>query len=792
MRPYAPGVRLVLIVSTATFLVLAACGDAGRRSGTHGADTTEDDAPGRVEARFVGLDACTRCHEDETEAWRGSHHDLAMQPATADTVLGDFSDVAFEHRGSKARFFQRDGAFFVHTDGPDGKLADFEIAYVFGATPLQQYLVKFPDGRMQTLPFCWDSRPKGAGGQRWFHIYPDETIPHSDVLHWTGIHQNWNFMCADCHSTDLRRNFDVASNSFKTTWTDIDVACEACHGPGSEHVKWADARVAAGEVGEPRGSATEMGLVASLRGLPDAKWVIDRRTGQAKREGPLPSPNQVETCARCHARRTAIAEGHAHGRPLLDAVAPALLREGLYHADGQILDEVYVWGSFAQSKMHTEGVVCTDCHDAHTAKLRTEGNGLCYRCHLPEKFDVPEHHHHTPGKPGADCVDCHMPHKTYMVVDPRRDHSIRVPRPDLTVSIGTPNACNGCHDDESPAWAVAAIDEWYDAPKRPEHFGEIFDAARRGTADAGERLARLATDREKPGIVRASAVSLLQERGDPQLLTVVSALVTDPDPLVRFGVAHALGALPDEQRVAPASALVDDRVLAVRMEAGRALAGLPASALEGGVAAARDRALEEYVAAQMVNADRAFAHVNIGVLRAIQGRLKEAEEAYRVAIRLDRRARDAWVNLADLYRESGDDAACVRILKEALEVLPKDPGVHHALGLAYVRQKRPEDARKALRDAWALGPDSPQFGYVYGVALTSAPGRERDGVSVLESVHGRHPAHRPTLEAIISVSQQLRDLPTALRYARVRLRLDPQDPDLQALVRELEHAVRGG
>jgi hypothetical protein len=189
---------------------------------------------------YVGSAACAGCHQAESEAWRGSHHDLAMAEATEETVLGDFDSAAFTYGDVTSRFFRRDGKFFVNTDGPDGELADFEIRYTFGVTPLQQYLIAFPDGRMQALGIAWDSRPKEKGGQRWFHLYPGQNLKAGDPLHWTGIDQTWNFQCAECHSTELRKNYDAATNTYATTWAEIDVACETCHGPGAAHVDWAD------------------------------------------------------------------------------------------------------------------------------------------------------------------------------------------------------------------------------------------------------------------------------------------------------------------------------------------------------------------------------------------------------------------------------------------------------------------------------------------------------------------------------------------------------------------------
>jgi len=221
-----------------------------------GCGTPRPDASGPVAgletaAQYVGRETCGPCHVEQLRAWEGSDHDLAMQPATEDTVLGDFEDVTYTHHGVTSSFYERDGKFFVRTDGPGGELRDYEVAYTFGVRPLQQYLIELPGGRLQALGLCWDTRPAEQGGQRWFHLYPDEPIPHDDPLHWTGRNQNWNYMCAECHSTNLRKNYDLAQDRFDTTWSEIDVSCEACHGPGSGYkamdvMKSREASVAAG------------------------------------------------------------------------------------------------------------------------------------------------------------------------------------------------------------------------------------------------------------------------------------------------------------------------------------------------------------------------------------------------------------------------------------------------------------------------------------------------------------------------------------------------------------------
>jgi len=381
-------------------------------------------------ADYVGSEVCAACHAAEADAWRGSHHDLAMQPATPDTVLGNFAEQEISQNGRTTRFLTRDGRFFVETDGAGGAPVTVDVAYTFGIEPLQQYLVALLGGRYQVLPAFWDTRPESQGGQRWADIHGFD-VAHDDPLHWTGPQQNWNHMCASCHSTGLVKGYDATSDSFATRWVEIDVACEACHGHGAAHAAWAE-----------DGSGEAMGLANPLGD--DSTWVFDDGQVNARRSVPRESQREFETCAACHSRRNSLTDGHDAGAPFHDGFRLALLEESLYDADGQIDAEVFVAGSFLQSRMYAAGVTCGDCHEPHSLTLRAEGNALCGQCHRAERYDRTSHHRHEGGA-GTQCVDCHMPAKTYMTIDPRRDHSFRVPRPDLSVRLGTRNACTGCH-----------------------------------------------------------------------------------------------------------------------------------------------------------------------------------------------------------------------------------------------------------------------------------------------------------------------------------------------------------
>ena len=742
-----------------------------------GAQATAPVVP--IDATFVGTAACATCHRPEYDAWQTSQHRQAMQEPRPDTVLGNFENATFTYAGVTSTFFRRENGYWVRTDGADGTLQDFRIRYTFGVYPLQQYLIEQPGGRMQALSIAWDARPRDQGGARWYHLYPDERIDHRDELHWTGRQQNWNFMCADCHSTNVRKGYDASTNSFDTRFSELNVACEACHGPGSRHTDWAATRPWLRRL-----LWNDNGLVARLDERRGVTWAADASTGRPVRSAARTTSREIDTCAQCHARRAPIADGYVAGAAFHDFYAPSTLAPGLYEVDGQQRDEVYTYGSFLQSRMNHAGVTCSDCHDPHTGRTRASGNGLCTQCHSPAKYDAATHHFHPANSVASACVSCHMPARTYMGVDARRDHSFRVPRPDQSVALGVPNACTACHSTQPVTWAADQLRRWYGRDASGfQTFASVFHDDDRGAASAGGGLAALSEDRNQPAFVRASALARLARHPSAEALRVAMASLGDGDPLTRRSALGVFEALPPRDRLAIVSALGDSS-RSVRVEAARILA--PAAAAIVGVQE-RDqftRAANEFMTSQRTNGDRPEARTSLGTFLAQLGRTEEAVAEFRAAIRLAPAYVPAYVNLADVYAQQGNEAGAEQALRDGLGRDARNADLLHALGLSLARARRTAEAVDALAQAAALAPDVARFSYAHAVALNST-GRTDEALRVVTTARLRHPSDRDLLFALATFQRDRGRSAEALRAAEDLIRLYPTDADAAALRQSL-------
>jgi predicted CXXCH cytochrome family protein len=763
-------------IAFAALALLAACSGPGE----HPAATTAAPAAAIVQPlagtqAHVGRAVCGNCHRAELEAWQGSHHDLAMQEADAGSVLGDFADATFEYAGTTSVFTKRDDRFFVRTDGPDGRIGDFRIRYTFGHFPLQQYLIELPGGRLQAFGIAWDSRPANAGGQRWFHLYPGQNLKAGDRLHWTGADQNWNFMCAGCHSTGIEKNYDAATGRYASTWAEIDVSCEACHGPGLAHARWAalpsDARAA-----DPA-----KGLEVAFHERRGIVWQRDAASAIAHRSSPRSTRIEIDACGRCHGRANRLVGGEQHIGSLLDSHRPALLDPGTYWPDGQMRGEVFNWGPFLQSRMQAAGVTCSDCHRPHDLALRAKGNALCTTCHSPEHFDRTTHTHHASGSSGSECIACHMPRTVFMQIDARHDHGFRIPRPDLGVRLGVPDACTGCHVDRDQQWAATTLERWYPhSPHRQAGFAEVLDDAQKGAPRIAQRLADIAAAPAQPAIVRASALRAMAPWLNPAAVRQATKSLADADPLVRMAAVETLAVLEPAQKATLLAALTADKVLAVRIEAAAALAGAPERTLAPAQRGAFEAALAEYESSLRFNADRPDTTTSLGELYLRRGNYAAAETELRRALELDPEHVPALLQQAELARARGDDASALGMLQSAAQRLPDAAGLQHALGLALVRAGRTAHAIDALERAATLEPATPQYAYVLAVALHDH-GQVARARTTLSAAVARSPHDRELLRTSALYSAEQGDRMTARNLASRYLAIDPDDADAQQL-----------
>ena len=712
---------------------------------------------------FIGRESCKDCHKPEYDKWQNSHHDKAMHTADQKTVLGNFNNFSFTHNGTVTRFFKKDDRFFINTTGPDGKLTDFQITHTFGFYPLQQYLVPFPGGRMQCLTIAWDDIKK-----EWYAL-PNHTDDYTDWLHWTKQGQNWNGMCAECHSTNLKKGYDIKTDEFKTTFSEIDVSCEACHGPASLHVQWAETPAMA------RKRTKNYRLTIKTRNLN--------------------SKEMLKTCARCHSRSASIDDFSHEHQNLMDYIIPSLLTTNLYYPDGQIQDEVYIYGSFTQSKMFQRDVKCSDCHDVHSQKLKKGGNDLCLTCHRADTYDTEDHHFHKrkyQGKEskGDDCIQCHMPETNYMGIDQRADHSIRIPRPDLSVKYQTPNSCNsqGCHSEKSAQWSNGMMKKWYGIRKRPHYAGVISDG-RNGNPDALKGLITLSKDMLSPVIVRATALSLLRSYPAKESYDALEHALSDQEPLVRQTAISTINLLRFDKNARLMFPLLYDPVKAVRIQAALGVASIKNLRLTQDQKKVFNRGTEEYIKTMEYTSDFPSGVYNLGLLYDALGQTEKSIHHYKRAIEKDNQFYPAKNNLAMLYNSIGKNEEAEVLFKQILKDQPHLYEISYSLGLLLVEEKKYQDAVVYLKSAVGGLPERARIHYNLGLLLQFLK-RTSEAEKALSKALSLEPDNFDFLYAIADHFIKTRDLDKADMAAGKIIELYP-DNQLGYEIRKYIKNTRG-
>jgi len=730
---------------------------------------------------YVGRPTCKPCHEAQDKLWTNSHHDLAMQIATKHSVAGNFSDKKLNHFGTSYKFYKKNESFFVRTDNPDNKeLQDYLIKYTFGVYPLQQYLIELPGGRLQALDVAWDNRPSIEGGQIWFHLQPGKDVFKNKLSHWTRPGMNWNYMCADCHSTNLKKNYNENSSTYNSSWSEIDVSCEACHGPGSDHIRWTKSNKQ-----EKIKKDTNKGLTIIFDEHRNNIWSINHKTEKPQLITKKTRNKEIEVCAKCHSRRSQLNDKYKPGDKFLDSYYPYRLTKELYYADGQALGETYVYGTFLQSKMYHSGVICSDCHDAHTADLKLPGDQVCYQCHKQQKFATSKHHFHNPGLAGASCIGCHMPTSKQMVIDTRHDHSFRIPIPSLSVKIGTPNTCNNCHTDQTYQWSDNKVKQWYG--KQPigfQQYGSTMNAARLKLPDASDLLQELAANKEQAIIAKASALFELGYYQNLKSLALIKQGIYDDNPLIRIAALEALQNFSAQQRLLAVSLLNDD-VRAVRIEVARLIISVKKSKIPEKYWKLLRDVIDEYIEMLKFNADRPESQTNLGNIYLDLNKYKKSESAYRNALELQQNYFPATINLAQLLIQTNRKQEASDLFRHTIESNPDSAELHYGFGLALVQQKNHTEAIIHFHSAAKLSPESTLYNYTYAIALQSQ-GHIDKALSVLEAARINQPDNIEILTALVLLNKDSGYKDKALNHAKHLIKQIPKNKKIQQIIYKLD------
>ncbi len=651
-----------------------------------------------VYAKYGGSVSCRECHEEEYNNWAKSHHALAERapdPKQEDAAF--IPPRSFHHGTQETSLRATNGIYEVITTGLHGTNEIFPVVRVFGENPLRQMLVAFPGGRLQVTEAAWDPR-----SNQWFNVYGNEDRKPGEWGQWLGRGMNWNSMCAACHNTRVRKNYDAATDSYSTAMVEHGVGCESCHGPLKAHNDWQHAH--------------------KNSGLKDPTPIK------------LAREQYFNTCAGCHSRRAEITGDPVPGDSYFDHFLLTMVDDSqIFYPDGQIWDEDYEVTALMGSRMFLKGVRCMDCHDVHTMKTRLPGNFLCLACHGPGATNAPAinpvlHSHHkvfgydtngvlvnadlTAYKPaliketGGECVNCHMPQTVYMQRHWRHDHGFTIPDPLLTKQFGIPNACERCHADKGTDWNLKYVEEWYGTNMNRPYRWHAQTAARARLDDESAvppLLQMLATD--DSFYWRAAAANLLQPWCDqPSVTAALLAQLKDTNALVRQTVVGTLAPLSQAGRsevIAALEPMLQDSSRNVRVEAARLLTPtLDTNSLAG----------SEYLHFLDVISDQPLGQMQVGAFEVQRGDVTNALPHFQTAAKWDPYSAGIHEELALVLSQLGRSEESVKELKKAVELAPRDADYHYKLALALNDAGDSKGALAELEEAVKLDPHHARAG----------------------------------------------------------------------------------
>jgi tetratricopeptide (TPR) repeat protein len=725
-----------------------------------------------VYAEYAGSASCQECHEEAYELWADSHHGLAERlPAAALDEAAFGPTRTFSHGTQQTTALKTNGSYAIQTVGLSGSNETFQADYIIGHYPLRQLLIPFPGGRWQATEACWDPR-----SNEWFNVYGTEDRKPGEWGHWTGRGMNWNTMCATCHNTRLRKNYDVTNDVFRTTMVERGVGCESCHGPMKDHNEWQYAN--------------------------KGKGLKDPTIKKITRE------QMFHTCAACHSRRGEITGDPKPGDSFFDHHLLAIVDESdLFYPDGQVWDEDYEVSAFLGSRMFHQGVRCVDCHNFHSAKTKLPGNMLCLSCHGPGQtnaivinpvthsrhkvfgydtngvmldFDLGDYHPKTITETGGECVNCHMPQTPYMQRHWRHDHGFTIPDPLLTKQHGIPNACNRCHQDKDVDWALKYVEEWYgDKMNRPyRQRAQTIARAKQGEESARAALLKM-LQHDEIDYWRAVAANMLERWvNEPEVYQKLVQQLADTNALVRQQIVQTLTpvatATPEIQNAV--TARLEDDSRNVRVVAAQALAG--ELNLDSLAASELQHMLQH-------NADQPLGQLQLGAFAASRGNLETALPHFQTAANWDPYSPGIRHELAIVLSQLNRPREALRELQEAVRLAPQDAEFRFKLALAWNELGESRQVLAELEHAVKLEPRHARAGYNLGLARHAA-GNSLGAIQALLTAESAAPQDAQIPYARATIHAQLGQRSEARQAAARALELNPQFTAAATLLRQLE------
>lgn len=689
-----------------------------------------------VFAEYAGSDSCKQCHAVEFEKWKGSHHGLAERKPNDELDLSAFSpSKSFQHGSQTTKAEKKDQLYQLTSLGFGNKVEAYPVERVIGHDPLRQFLVQGPRGALHTMEACFDPL-RGD----WFNVYGNEDRKPGEWGHWTGRGMIWNQMCASCHNTRVRKNYDPSTDTYKTTMAEMTVSCESCHGPMKAH---------------------------TLNPAIKTNWTRDQHT---------------ENCAGCHARRGEVTGDFVPGESFWDHYQLTITDgSDIYYPDGQIRDEDYEFASFISSRMYHSGVRCMDCHDMHSMKTILTGNQLCMRCHTAGGFPkapviLPEmHSFHQTASAGNQCINCHMPQTTYMQRHPRHDHGFTIPDPLLTKQFGVPNACNKCHQDKDNEWSLAATEKWWGEKmnRKTRTRATLIAKARQGDQTGRDGLIALLDSDEMPHWKASASLVLDRWLDQPPVTEALRSQLKHEHPLVRQSAARSLEPALQAPGVRTSmEALLNDPARSVRVTAAWALR----DSVDLSSAAGKD--MQHML---QLNADQPSGQMQLGQFYFARRDVPSAIKHMETAVSWDPNSPPFHHDLALIYNATGKTERTIQKLQDAIKLAPKEAQYHYELGLAYSETGDMTKTIAALKEAVRADVHFARAWYNLGLAL-NGQSRIPEAIEALKQGEAADPTDPGIPYARATILAQMGKKAEAISAVQKTLSIRPDHPEARQLM----------